>query len=231
MSRGSIIASNKIWAGYSAFPSRRVLRGRVGGDPGEIRAAQLAGPDGAAADGANDGRRADRRRGFGLAVATHAFLRVSGCARIASRNGASRNAAETHAFPPVFGCRSSNRQLAARADRADAPRVADLRGGRPKGAFPLSPTRLQPTPRRARADRIFGEIALSPIGGPTAPGFRAQTSRTQFGSGWGMHDLCENSARAARQGEVPAGRGGLVHQLLSDGAKGATLCASGNRVN
>lgn len=231
MSRGSIIASNKIGAGYSAFPARRVLRGCAGGDPVEIRAARSAWSVDRVADGAKVGRRADRRRGFGLAVATHAFLRVSGCARVACRNGASRNAAESHAFPPFSGCQSSNRQLAPGADRADAPRGVELGGGRPRGAFPLSPTRLQPTPRRVHADRISGEIALSPIGGPTGPGFRARTLRTQFGSGCGEASPCGKSARAARFGGMPAGRGGFAHQVLSDGAKGATLCASGNRVN
>lgn len=231
MSQGSIIASNKIGAGYSAPSAGRVFRGRAHGDPAEIRARRPTGVLDLVGDGAKTGGAADRRRGFGLAAAIDAFLRVSSAAEVACRNGASRNGLRTHAFTPLFEGQSSNRQLAtgellAIEDRGGADRLA----GGAKGAFPLSARALQPAPRRVGAAGISDEIALSPIGGLTVLDFRARTLRTASGSGCGELDPCEKSARVARFGEKPTGRG-KVHQVLSDGAKGATLGLSRNRVN
>ena len=231
MSPTSIITSNKIGAGYSAPSAGRVFRGRAHGDPDEIRAQlpHLVGDQ--VGDGAKTGGAADRRRGFGLAAATDAFLRVSGVLRVACRNGQCRNGASTHAFPPIFEGQSSNRQLATGAPGAIGHRGGiDPLGGRARGGFPLSARALQPAPRRVGAAGISDEIALSAIGGLTALDFRARRLRSASGSGCGGLDPCEKSARGARFSEKPPGRG-KVHHVPSDGAKGATLGLSRNRVN
>lgn len=232
MSLTSILASNKIGAGYSAPSAGRVFWGRVGGDPGEIRAARSAWSVDRVADGAKVGRRADRRRGFGLAAATDAFLRVSGSLRVACRNGQGRNGAITHAFPPIFKGQSSNRQLAPapRCAIEGTPRLAGQLGAR-GGAFPLSARAVQPSPRRAGAAGNSDDFALAPTGGHADLAIRARTGRPAFGSGCGEFGPCEKSARGARNGGEPTGQGGKVHQVLSDGAKGATLGGARNRVN
>lgn len=231
MSLGSIFSINKIWVGYSAFPVQGVLQVGVRRVPGEIRAARSARSIDRAADGAKIGRRADRRRGFGLAAAINAFLRVSGQSLGSSRKAISRNGDESRAFLPFLGHLSSNRQLAPAAGPMSLPGGLDLAASSRGGGFPLSRGAMAPFPRRIGAAGKSDDFALPHIEGPATAAIRTRILRTQFGSGCGEASSCGILARVARFGGFQTGRGEVVHQLLSDGAKGATLRASWNRVN